>query len=77
MSRTKKSPIPKPITILGHEMSGRLVEVGTTNCTYIADYEQAISPRTVALMRVHSSNFRLVGFTRLRRTAPFSLFTAP
>jgi L-seryl-tRNA(Ser) seleniumtransferase len=41
----------------------KLIEVGTTNCTYVSDYEQAISPRTVVLMRVHSSNFRLVGFS--------------
>ena len=41
----------------------KLIEVGATNCTYIADYEQAISPRTAALIRVHSSNFRVVGFT--------------
>ena len=45
------------------QSGAKLIEVGTTNCTYIIDYEQAISPRTVALMRVHSSNFKLVGFT--------------
>jgi L-seryl-tRNA(Ser) seleniumtransferase len=39
------------------------VEVGTTNCTYISDYEKAITPQTAALLRVHSSNFRVVGFT--------------
>ena len=41
----------------------KLVEVGTTNCTYVSDYEQAINENTVGLMRVHSSNFQVVGFT--------------
>jgi len=45
------------------QSGAKLIEVGTTNCTYVGDYEQAITPRTVALMRVHSSNFKLVGFT--------------
>jgi L-seryl-tRNA(Ser) seleniumtransferase len=45
------------------QSGAKLIEVGTTNCTYISDYEQAIGPRTVALMRVHSSNFRLIGFS--------------
>jgi L-seryl-tRNA(Ser) seleniumtransferase len=45
------------------QSGAKLVEVGTTNCTYVADYEQAISPQTAALMRIHSSNFRVLGFT--------------
>jgi L-seryl-tRNA(Ser) seleniumtransferase len=45
------------------QSGAKLVEVGTTNCTYIHDYEQAISPQTAALLRVHASNFRVEGFT--------------
>ncbi|OGO24300.1 MAG: L-seryl-tRNA(Sec) selenium transferase [Chloroflexi bacterium RBG_16_50_9] len=45
------------------QSGARLVEIGTTNCTYPNDYEQAVNSRTAALMRVHSSNFRVVGFT--------------
>jgi len=41
----------------------KLVEIGTTNCTYAADYEDAVTPSTAALLRVHSSNFKVVGFT--------------
>lgn len=45
------------------QSGAKLIEVGTTNRTYIEDYRNAITPRTAALMRVHSSNFRVIGFT--------------
>ena len=41
----------------------RLVEVGTTNKTRTDDYERAIGPDTAVILRVHPSNFRVVGFT--------------
>ena len=41
----------------------RLVEVGTTNRTRAADYASAIGPETAVVLRVHQSNFRVVGFS--------------
>ncbi len=41
----------------------RLVEVGTTNKTHMADYEQAVTAETAIILRTHTSNYRLLGFT--------------
>jgi L-seryl-tRNA(Ser) seleniumtransferase len=41
----------------------RMVEVGTTNRTRAADYEEAVTARTAALLRVHTSTFKVAGFT--------------
>lgn len=45
------------------ESGARLVEVGTTNRTYVEDYANAITDETAAVLRVHRSNFQVTGFT--------------
>lgn len=46
-----------------HKSASRLHEVGTTNRTRIGDYEKAINADTGLILKVHTSNFRIVGFT--------------
>jgi L-seryl-tRNA(Ser) seleniumtransferase len=45
------------------QSGARLIEVGTTNKTHLRDYEAAITQATAAILSVHPSNFRVVGFT--------------
>ncbi len=47
----------------------RLVEVGTTNKTYLRDYEAVINDNTAALLKVHTSNYHMIGFTAEVQTA--------
>jgi L-seryl-tRNA(Ser) seleniumtransferase len=51
------------VPVILRQSGARLVEVGTTNRTRLADFAEAISHRTAAILHVHSSNFRIVGFT--------------
>ncbi|EOH93135.1 L-seryl-tRNA(Sec) selenium transferase [Enterococcus pallens] len=51
--------IPDVITSSG----GTIVEVGTTNKTHLADYQQALTEETGGILKVHTSNYRIVGFT--------------
>ncbi len=45
------------------QSGAKMVEVGATNKTHLSDYAAAITPKTALLLKVHSSNFRVVGFT--------------
>jgi L-seryl-tRNA(Ser) seleniumtransferase len=45
------------------QSGARLVEVGATNRTHLKDYQKAITENTAAILRVHPSNYRVVGFT--------------
>lgn len=51
--------IPSVMALSGAD----LVEIGATNKTHLKDYEEAITENTRALMKVHTSNYRIMGFT--------------
>lgn len=52
------------VSSIMEESGAHLVEVGTTNKTHLADYEKALSEETAMVMKVHTSNFKMIGFTQ-------------
>lgn len=52
------------ISSIMKESGAKLIEVGTTNKTHLYDYEQAVSEHTAMIMKVHTSNFKVIGFTK-------------
>ncbi len=54
-----------------------LREVGTTNRTHLRDYERAIGERTAFVLKVHPSNYRVVGFTAAPETADLAKLRVP
>ncbi|RHW42137.1 L-seryl-tRNA(Sec) selenium transferase [Neobacillus notoginsengisoli] len=56
------------ISSIMEESGAKLVEVGTTNKTHLYDYEQAVTEHTAMIMKVHTSNFKTIGFTKTVET---------
>jgi L-seryl-tRNA(Ser) seleniumtransferase len=52
------------ISSIMEESGAHLVDVGTTNKTHLYDYENAISEQTAMILKVHTSNFKVIGFTK-------------
>ncbi|CAH2716001.1 L-seryl-tRNA(Sec) selenium transferase [Neobacillus rhizosphaerae] len=52
------------ISSIMEESGASLIEVGTTNKTHLYDYEKAVTPETAIVMKVHTSNFKVIGFTK-------------
>ncbi|MHB9031609.1 MAG: L-seryl-tRNA(Sec) selenium transferase [Anaerolineae bacterium] len=63
--------IPEVLTASG----ARLIEVGTTNRTYLRDYQAAVTPQTALILRVHQSNFRQQGFVHQPSLAELAQLT--
>ncbi|WP_339145973.1 MULTISPECIES: L-seryl-tRNA(Sec) selenium transferase [unclassified Sutcliffiella] len=52
------------ISSIMEESGAKLIEVGTTNKTHLKDYENALSDETAMVLKVHTSNFKTIGFTQ-------------
>jgi L-seryl-tRNA(Ser) seleniumtransferase len=59
------------------EAGARLVEVGTTNRTRLRDYADAITDRTAAVLKVHASNYRMIGFVEQTPVADLATLGPP
>ncbi|MGG7619289.1 L-seryl-tRNA(Sec) selenium transferase [Bacillus coreaensis] len=57
------------ISSIMEESGAKLVEVGTTNKTHLYDFENAVSEDTAMIMKVHTSNFKVIGFTKSVETS--------
>lgn len=52
------------ISSIMEESGAKLIEIGTTNKTHLYDYEKALNSETAIIMKVHTSNFKVIGFTK-------------
>jgi L-seryl-tRNA(Ser) seleniumtransferase len=59
------------------ETGARLIEVGTTNRTRLSDYERALSGEVALVLKVHTSNFRMIGFVASTSVAELARIDAP
>ncbi|HEX9504461.1 MAG TPA: L-seryl-tRNA(Sec) selenium transferase, partial [Acidimicrobiia bacterium] len=59
------------------ESGARLIEVGTTNRTRCADYERAVGNETALVLKVHASNYRMIGFTESTPIAALAALGPP
>ncbi|MFE8694974.1 L-seryl-tRNA(Sec) selenium transferase [Cytobacillus sp. FJAT-53684] len=63
------------ISSIMKESGAQLVEVGTTNKTHLSDYEEVISEQTAMIMKVHTSNFKVIGFTKTVETEEIAVLS--
>lgn len=63
------------VSSIMEESGAHLVEVGTTNKTHLFDYEEAVGEETAMIMKVHTSNFKMIGFTATVETEDLSRLT--
>lgn len=56
------------VSSIMEESGAHLIEVGTTNKTHLFDYKEALSEETAMIMKVHTSNFKMIGFTETVET---------